>query len=106
MTPAACIVAANRPRCRFGCGLRRGASTATTLLVLPALLAILGALHLPFVYGLGVRSPPRPATVLRNYRRFFADPFLHETICNTLALAVPTTLLNLLSPCRSPSGCG
>ena len=32
---------------------------------------------------------------LSNYARFFADPFLYETIATTLWLSVPTTLLNL-----------
>ena len=33
---------------------------------------------------------------LANYRRFFSDPFLYRTIANTLWLAIPVTLVNLL----------
>ena len=67
----------------------------TTLLVLPALAAILGLFVYPFVYGLVLSLEPKVGPYYASYRTFFADPFLRETISNTLILAVPTTLLNL-----------
>ena len=67
----------------------------TTLLVLPALAAILGLFVYPFVYGLVLSLEPKAGPYYASYRTFFADPFLRETVYNTLILAVPTTLLNL-----------
>ena len=68
----------------------------TTLLVLPALLAILGLFVYPFLYGLALSFAPKAGPFYGSYRTFFADPFLRETIWNTLILSVPTTLFNLL----------
>ena len=43
------------------------------------------------------RSEPKAGgDWLANYRRFFSDPFLYKTIANTLWLAIPVTLVNLL----------
>ncbi len=39
---------------------------------------------------------PKAGPFYASYRTFFADPFLRETVWNTLILAMPTTLLNLL----------
>ncbi len=68
----------------------------TTLLILPALLALLALFIYPFVYGLAVSLQPKAGPVFANYQKFFADPFLRGTIWNTLVLAVPATLLNIL----------
>ena len=68
----------------------------TTLLVLPALLAIVALFVYPFLYGLVLSLQPKVGPFYANYRTFFDDPFLRETIWNTLILAIPTTLLNLL----------
>ncbi|MDX7950523.1 sugar ABC transporter permease [Lichenihabitans sp. Uapishka_5] len=65
-------------------------------MVLPALAALLALFVYPFAYGVAVSLAPKVGPFYANYRRFFADPFLRETIGNTLALAVPTTLLDLL----------
>jgi putative spermidine/putrescine transport system permease protein len=71
-----------------------------TLLVLPASLFVLGLFVYPFLHGLLLSLEPRAgaATVgrLANYRRFFSDPFLYETIATTLWLALPVTVLNIL----------
>ena len=68
----------------------------TTLLVLPALAAIVGLFVYPFLYGLALSLQPKAGPFYASYRAFFADPFLRETVWNTLALAIPTTLLNLV----------
>ena len=67
-----------------------------TLLVLPALLALLALFVYPFIYGLVVSFAPKVGPFYENYRKFFADPFLRSTIWHTLALAFPTTLLGIL----------
>ena len=68
----------------------------TTLLVLPALLALLALFIYPFIYGLIVSFAPKAGPFYENYRKFFADPFLRRTIWHTLALSLPTTLLSIL----------
>ena len=51
----------------------------------------------PFAFGFVLSFEPKAGgDWLANYRRFFSDPFLYETIANTLWLAVPVTLINLL----------
>ena len=67
-----------------------------TLLVLPALLAMLALFVYPFFYGLIISFAPKVGPFYENYRKFFGDPFLRSTIWHTLALAFPTTLLNIL----------
>ncbi len=86
------------PQSRGGMRLRLAAHgiDGTTLLVLPALVALLTLFIYPFVYGIAVSLAPKVGPFYSNYQRFFAEPFLRETIGNTLALAVPTTLLDLL----------
>ena len=68
----------------------------TTLLVLPALAAIVGLFVYPFLYGLVLSFEPKVGGPLANYARFFSDPFLYDTIWTTLRLAVPVTVLNLV----------
>ncbi len=67
-----------------------------TLLVLPALLALVGLFVYPFIYGLIVSFAPKVGPFYENYHKFFSDPFLRSTIWHTLALAFPTTLLSIL----------
>ena len=68
----------------------------TTLLAAPALLALVALFIYPFAYGVAVSLAPKVGPFYDSYRRFFADPFMRETIGHTLALAVPTTVLSLL----------
>jgi putative spermidine/putrescine transport system permease protein len=66
--------------------------------LLPAT-AFLGAVFLyPFLYGLVLSfRPERYVGGLGNYRHFFADPFLRDTIAITLGLAVPAALFNVVA---------
>ncbi|OLP62050.1 ABC transporter permease [Xaviernesmea oryzae] len=68
----------------------------TTLLVLPGLIAVLALFIYPFLYGVVDSLTPQAGAWYENYRRFFSDPFLYNTISATLWLALPVTLLNLL----------
>ncbi|KAB0265185.1 sugar ABC transporter permease [Microvirga brassicacearum] len=70
---------------------------AVTMLVLPAALFLVLLFIYPFAFGLVLSFEPKntDASWLANYSRFFADPFLYETIAKTLWLSVPTTLINL-----------
>ena len=67
-----------------------------TLLVVPAVLFVLGLFAYPFLYGLVLSFKPRAGDFLANYRKFFADPFLYDTIYATLRLALPATIINVL----------
>jgi putative spermidine/putrescine transport system permease protein len=69
---------------------------AVTLLALPAALFSIALFVYPFLFGLVLSFEPKSGgDWLANYARFFADPFLYETIAKTLWLSVPVTLLNL-----------
>jgi putative spermidine/putrescine transport system permease protein len=67
----------------------------TTLLVLPALLAVVALFVYPFLYGLALSFRPKEGAWTANYARFLSDPFLYDTVWTTLRLALPVTLLNL-----------
>ncbi len=68
---------------------------ATTLLVLPGVFAILALFVYPFAYGVIDSISPATGAWYDNYRRFFSEPFLYNTIAATLWLALPVTVLNL-----------
>lgn len=68
----------------------------TTLLVLPALLAIVALFVYPFLYGLWLSFRPKDGSLLGNYGRFFSDPYLYDTIGTTLRIALPVTVLNVV----------
>ena len=67
-----------------------------TLLVAPAALFMLALFVYPFAYGLWLSLHPKVGGPLANYARFFAEPFLADTLPRTFWLAAPVTLLNLL----------
>jgi putative spermidine/putrescine transport system permease protein len=67
-----------------------------TLLVLPAALFIVALFINPFVYGLVLSLEPKAGDWLANYRKFFSEPFLYDTIGRTMWLALPSTLVNIL----------
>ncbi len=68
---------------------------ATTLLVLPGVLLMLGLFIYPFAYGLVDSLSPAEGPWYRNYASFFGDPFQARTIAATLWLAIPVTIVNL-----------
>ncbi|MGE7472420.1 ABC transporter permease [Bosea sp. NPDC003192] len=67
-----------------------------TLLVLPAVFFLLALFIYPFLYGLFLSFTPKAGGALANYRRFFSDAFLYDTIATTLWLALPVTIVTLL----------
>ncbi len=73
---------------------RRGLD-GTTLLVLPAALAILALFVFPFIEGLVLSFLPKQGGPLANYAKFFGDPYLWKTIPTTLGIAIPATLANI-----------
>jgi putative spermidine/putrescine transport system permease protein len=67
-----------------------------TLLALPAVLFVIALFVYPFIYGFVLSFEPKEGGWLANYRKFFSDPFLYDTIAATFWLAVPATLINVL----------
>jgi putative spermidine/putrescine transport system permease protein len=67
-----------------------------TLLVVPAVLFVIGLFVYPFLYGFVLSFKPRAGDWLANYRKFFSDPFLYDTIYATMRLALPATIINVL----------
>jgi putative spermidine/putrescine transport system permease protein len=67
-----------------------------TLLALPAVLFVIGLFVYPFIYGFVLSFLPKTGDWLTNYRKFFSDPFLYDTIGATFRLAIPATLINVL----------
>jgi putative spermidine/putrescine transport system permease protein len=80
----------------FRTRLRARGLDGVTLLVLPCVLFVDALFVYPFLYGLFLSFTPREGGALANYARFFADPFLYDTIGTTLLIAVPATLLNVI----------
>jgi putative spermidine/putrescine transport system permease protein len=74
---------------------QRGLDGAT-LLILPAVAFVLALFVYPFLYGLFLSFTPKQGGALANYRHFFSDPYLYDTIGTTLLIAVPVTLLNVI----------
>ena len=74
--------------------LRERGIDGVTLLVLPGVVFVLALFVYPFLYGLVLSFTPKEGGWLANYQKFFSDPFLYDTICLTLQIAVPVTLLN------------
>ena len=66
-----------------------------TLLVVPAVLFVIALFVYPFLYGFVLSFQPKAGDWLANYRKFFSDPWLYETIANTFWLAVPATIINV-----------
>lgn len=66
------------------------------LLVLPAIACMLLLFIYPFLHGLILSLQPRSGEMLDNYRKFFSDPFLYDTIWTTLRLAFPATIINVV----------
>jgi putative spermidine/putrescine transport system permease protein len=85
---------AERPPLRVRLALRD--IDGVTLLVLPAVLFVIALFVYPFIYGFILSFEPKAGGWLANYRKFFSDPFLYDTIAATFWLAIPATLINVL----------
>ena len=87
---------AHRPHRSWSQRLAHHGIDGATLLALPAVVFLLVLFVYPFVYGLLLSFRPKVGGWLGNYRVFFSDPFLYDTLGKTLALAGPVTVLSLL----------
>jgi putative spermidine/putrescine transport system permease protein len=91
---ASASAASDRPPLRLV--LAQRGIDGVTALVLPSVLFTLALFVYPFLYGLVLSFEPKSGGWLANYRNFFTQPFLYNTIGTTLLLAVPATLINIL----------
>ncbi len=78
----------------------------TLLLLLPAVIFIVALFIYPFVYGLQLSFQPQPNSdavkhygtgPFADYRNFFGDPYLRDTIWTTLKIGLPAALFNVLA---------
>jgi putative spermidine/putrescine transport system permease protein len=70
----------------------------TLLLLLPGVAFVVVLFLYPFLYGLQLSFAPRQGGgPLANYRAFFADSYLRDTIRITLGLGLPAALVNVLA---------
>jgi putative spermidine/putrescine transport system permease protein len=67
------------------------------LLLLPAVLFVVLLFLYPFFYGLQLSFAPAEGGPLASYQAFFSDAYQSGTIWNTLRLALPAALLNVLA---------
>jgi putative spermidine/putrescine transport system permease protein len=72
----------------------------TLLLLLPGVLFLAALFIYPFAYGLGLSFQPlatKSTDPLYNYKQFFHDPYLRNTIWITLKIGLPAALINVLA---------
>lgn len=74
------------------------------LMLVPAVVLTTALFIYPFSYGIGLTFQPNPGIqeqwgggVLANYRAFFGDAFLFDSIWITMRLALPAALFNVLA---------
>jgi putative spermidine/putrescine transport system permease protein len=68
------------------------------LLLVPGAVFVVALFLYPFLYGLQLSFQPKDGGgPLANYARFFADPYLRETVWITLRLGLPAALVNVLA---------
>ncbi|GII20958.1 ABC transporter permease [Planosporangium mesophilum] len=68
------------------------------LLLLPGVAFVVALFLYPFLYGLGLSFQPKQGGgPFANYQRFFAEPYLRDTIWITLRLGLPAALINVLA---------
>lgn len=96
MSAAAPTVAARRPALRHRLAERN--IDRSLWLLLPAVAFIIVLFLYPFLYGLQLSfQPEKGGGALANYREFFTDPYLRDTIWKTLGLGLPAALVNVVA---------
>lgn len=92
--PAASTARARRPSRLAERGVDR-----RLVLLLPGLAAVLALFFLPFIYGLLLSFQPQAPGrgPLDNYRAFFSDPYLYDTVSRTLGIALPVSTFNVIA---------
>jgi putative spermidine/putrescine transport system permease protein len=71
----------------------------TLLLLVPGLVFLVALFIYPFLNGLGLSFQPvkHSGDPLYNYRNFFTDPFLRNSLIITLRISLPAALINVLA---------
>jgi putative spermidine/putrescine transport system permease protein len=69
----------------------------TLLLLLPGLVFLIALFIYPFLYGLGLSFQPLKQTdPWYNYKNFFSDPYLRNSLIITLRIGLPAALINVV----------
>ena len=81
----------------------RGVDSSLIMLV-PALIFAIALFVYPFSYGIGLTFQPSAATqakwgtsIFANYKAFFGDPFIFDSVWLTMRLALPVALFNVVA---------
>ncbi len=69
------------------------------ILLIPAFLAMVAFFIYPTMYGTYLSFHPMDAKsgALGNYRSFFGDPYMRDSIWNTFRIALPVSLINVFA---------
>ncbi|GAA4639434.1 sugar ABC transporter permease [Actinoallomurus vinaceus] len=95
-----------RPRIALRHRLAERGVDRTLLLLLPAVVFVVALFIYPFVYGLQLSFQPQPGSEavsrygsgpFADYRNFFGDAYLRDTIWTTLKIGLPAALFNVLA---------
>jgi len=84
---------------RVGKGERSELDILAMLFLLPSFLYVLVMFVYPFAYGIYASLQPLNGEIwsFKNYASFFTDPYQYSTIRTTFALAIPNTILVVLT---------
>jgi putative spermidine/putrescine transport system permease protein len=94
--PAATAREPQRPALRHR--LAERGMDRSLLLLIPGVLFVLAMFVYPFIYGLQLSFQPQHGSgALANYKTFFTDAYLRNTIWITLKLGLPAALLNVVA---------
>ncbi len=95
---AATVAARGAPKASLKHRLAERGIDRLLLLLVPGVLALVLLFVYPFLYGLRLSFQPQQGSgVFANYRTFFTDSYLRDTIWITFKLALPAALINVLA---------
>ena len=95
---AATVAARGAPKASLKHRLAERGIDRLLLLLVPGVLALVLLFVYPFLYGLRLSFQPQQGSgVFANYRTFFTDSYLRDTIWITFKLALPAALVNVLA---------
>jgi putative spermidine/putrescine transport system permease protein len=96
--PAPARTRAPVPKAHLSHRLAERGVDRTLLLILPGLVFLVVLFIYPFLYGLSLSFQPLKSTdPLTNYKTFFSDPYLRDSLLITLRIGLPAALINVVA---------
>jgi putative spermidine/putrescine transport system permease protein len=96
--PAPARTRAPVPKAHLSHRLAERGVDRTLLLLAPGLFFLIVLFIYPFVYGLGLSfQPMKSSDPLANYKTFFSDPYLRDSLWHTLRIGLPAALINVVA---------